>query len=74
MHAEREIRSTRNDTRVFFNEYNSDFIVAKEAMHSFCYLCSVGEHEHELRKPREESQVNQWMPLDNVSFGWKNSF
>ena len=63
---EDEMRPTRNDTHVFFQEVKSDFIVSKDPIESFCYLCSIGEHVHEHRKARDESQVNQSIQFDSI--------
>lgn len=62
---EDEMRPTRNDTHVFFQEVKSDFIVSKDPIESFCYLCSIGEHVHEHRKARDESQRRKLIPYNN---------
>ena len=38
--------------------FHSDFRRRSHVSHqTFCYLCSINQHEHETTKPRDESKV-----------------
>lgn len=48
----------KNNSRIFVNKTNdSDFQNSHSSQRTFCYLCSINQHEHQPTKPRDESQV-----------------
>ncbi|CAF1056748.1 unnamed protein product [Adineta steineri] len=66
-----ETLSRRSNTDVFFpneiinsNGYNStDF--HDDHNHTFCYLCSINQNQHEQTKPRDEYKRRKLIPYNN---------
>lgn len=53
----RSINSNANG-RMGIRSFHSDFRRNSHVSHqTFCYLCSINQHEHEPTKPRDESKV-----------------
>lgn len=48
--------SNWTNTSVFFDNKCNDSDL-NDDQQTFCYLCSINQHEHERTKPRDESQV-----------------
>ncbi|CAF3724820.1 unnamed protein product [Rotaria sordida] len=43
--------------------HNTDFY--DDHNHTFCYLCSINQHQHERTKPRDESKKRKLIPYKN---------